>query len=519
VGLIADAMFPLHAAGDVQSLSTLTSVIHALALGGGRGGGDWVDNGGGSLASRRQSSRGEQDALWEEGDDDDEGDRDDTGDGDDGWRTGRRDGDEAAGGGAVRRPRMSLPASAPAAASTAAGGGSVASTSPRSAGVGSATAPGAGLGSRASEAGAEEGGGGGDGGTGHAGFLGTPRSREHRSGDPGRRSPSPPPPPPPPHPPPSTPVAAVGASGRSGSSHTRLRTRGEQLTPLRSTPASPLPLESVRSPLGAGSAQRSSTPTSRAGAPSRLATNPARPQSAMRLGGRAPSASRLPARPPSPAHASPVVPTPPPPPTAAPTAPVLAGPDGTGAGSSAEVDRSDAGSVATAVRIRTHHVPYRNSKLTRLLQRSLGGNAKTVLIVCANPAPEDAAETLSALRFGQRAQLVRNVVSRNVVLSPDVLVRQLAKANETLAAQAAVLESLRLTLERLVGGGEGVGGGDALAAMLTALRSPAAATDRCCTCGCCSWYHLSSFDHRRTHQRRWLAHRCQRRGGSIGIST
>jgi hypothetical protein len=146
-----------------------------------------------------------------------------------------------------------------------------------------------------------------------------------------------------------------------------------------------------------------------------------------------------------------------------------------------DTDRSDAGSVVTTgSRVRAHHVPYRNSKLTRLLQRSLGGNAKTVLIVCANPAPEDAAETLSSLRFGQRAQLVKNVVSRNVVLSPDVLVRQLAKANEALAAQAAVLESLRSALERMVGGGGGDGGAGALAAMLAALNAaaPAAAVQQ-----------------------------------------
>ncbi|PNH09544.1 Kinesin-related protein 3 [Tetrabaena socialis] len=48
------------------------------------------------------------------------------------------------------------------------------------------------------------------------------------------------------------------------------------------------------------------------------------------------------------------------------------------------------------------HVPYRDSKLTRVLQDSLGGSARTVLVVCCSPCLENAAETLSTLRFGAR---------------------------------------------------------------------------------------------------------------------
>eukprot|EP00891_Asterochloris_glomerata_P002689 jgi/Astpho2/2689/gw1.00050.167.1_t len=48
------------------------------------------------------------------------------------------------------------------------------------------------------------------------------------------------------------------------------------------------------------------------------------------------------------------------------------------------------------------HIPYRDSKLTRVLQDSLGGSARTALIVCCSPSSEDAAETLSSLRFGSR---------------------------------------------------------------------------------------------------------------------
>ncbi|EFJ40297.1 Kif5 kinesin, partial [Volvox carteri f. nagariensis] len=51
---------------------------------------------------------------------------------------------------------------------------------------------------------------------------------------------------------------------------------------------------------------------------------------------------------------------------------------------------------------KARHVPYRDSKLTRVLQDSLGGSARTVLIICCSPCLENAAETLSSLRFGSR---------------------------------------------------------------------------------------------------------------------
>ena len=46
------------------------------------------------------------------------------------------------------------------------------------------------------------------------------------------------------------------------------------------------------------------------------------------------------------------------------------------------------------------HIPYRDSKLTRVLQESLGGNARTALIVTMSPARDNEDETVSTLRFG-----------------------------------------------------------------------------------------------------------------------
>lgn len=54
------------------------------------------------------------------------------------------------------------------------------------------------------------------------------------------------------------------------------------------------------------------------------------------------------------------------------------------------------------------HIPYRDSKLTRLLQESLGGNSKTNLIINVSPSSLNDHETLSSLRFGYRAKEIKN---------------------------------------------------------------------------------------------------------------
>ncbi|VDO40745.1 unnamed protein product [Haemonchus placei] len=54
------------------------------------------------------------------------------------------------------------------------------------------------------------------------------------------------------------------------------------------------------------------------------------------------------------------------------------------------------------------HIPYRDSKITRLLQDSLGGNSYTVMIACVSPADSNAEETLSTLRYADRAKKIKN---------------------------------------------------------------------------------------------------------------
>lgn len=56
---------------------------------------------------------------------------------------------------------------------------------------------------------------------------------------------------------------------------------------------------------------------------------------------------------------------------------------------------------------KANHIPYRDSKLTRILQDSLGGNSQTALLCCCSPSCSNASKTLSTLRFGARAKHVK----------------------------------------------------------------------------------------------------------------
>ncbi|KAL2478233.1 ATP binding microtubule motor family protein [Forsythia ovata] len=56
---------------------------------------------------------------------------------------------------------------------------------------------------------------------------------------------------------------------------------------------------------------------------------------------------------------------------------------------------------------RANHIPYRDSKLTRILQDAFGGNSQTALLCCCSPSPSNASESLSTLRFGARAKHIK----------------------------------------------------------------------------------------------------------------
>ncbi|GFO28017.1 kinesin-like protein, partial [Plakobranchus ocellatus] len=85
---------------------------------------------------------------------------------------------------------------------------------------------------------------------------------------------------------------------------------------------------------------------------------------------------------------------------------------------------------------RGSHVPYRDSKLTRLLQDSLGGNSRTLMIACISPTDQDFMETLNTLKYANRARNIKNKVTANQ-----------DKASRQLAALRAEVAALQLELQ------------------------------------------------------------------------
>ncbi|KIM87108.1 hypothetical protein PILCRDRAFT_95952 [Piloderma croceum F 1598] len=92
------------------------------------------------------------------------------------------------------------------------------------------------------------------------------------------------------------------------------------------------------------------------------------------------------------------------------------------------------------------HIPYRDSKLTRILQESLGGNSRTTLIINCSPSSYNEPETLSTLRFGIRAKSIKNTARVNAELSPTELKGMLSKANLANTKYKTYIESLEAEL-------------------------------------------------------------------------
>lgn len=88
------------------------------------------------------------------------------------------------------------------------------------------------------------------------------------------------------------------------------------------------------------------------------------------------------------------------------------------------------------------HVPYRDSKLTRLLKQSLGGNCKTVMIVCVSPSSAHYDETHNTLQYANRAKEIKTKAIRNVI-SVD---RHVAQYCQQIMEQQQLIDTLKRQL-------------------------------------------------------------------------
>ena len=93
---------------------------------------------------------------------------------------------------------------------------------------------------------------------------------------------------------------------------------------------------------------------------------------------------------------------------------------------------STLGNVIHALTHKSEHIPYRDSKLTRLLKESLGGNYKTSLIVTCSPHSYNLDEVISSLLFAKRVKTIKNVVKVNIKYSYEELQKMVYLLNAKL---------------------------------------------------------------------------------------
>ena len=107
------------------------------------------------------------------------------------------------------------------------------------------------------------------------------------------------------------------------------------------------------------------------------------------------------------------------------------------------------GNVINALSSSKPHVPYRDSKLTRVLQDCLGGNSKTSLVVTCSPSSYNVAETVSTIRFGQRAKKVVCKARVNREESIDEYKKQLSVADKKEKELMAFVKALCLQMRKM----------------------------------------------------------------------
>jgi hypothetical protein len=92
------------------------------------------------------------------------------------------------------------------------------------------------------------------------------------------------------------------------------------------------------------------------------------------------------------------------------------------------------------------HIPYRDSKLTFLLQDSLGGNSKTVLIATASPSPLSYSETIGTLNFAKRVKEIKNIPKINKYESATSLLKRIEELKTRLTEQENLYSELKANI-------------------------------------------------------------------------
>ncbi|EGD74148.1 cenpe protein [Salpingoeca rosetta] len=96
--------------------------------------------------------------------------------------------------------------------------------------------------------------------------------------------------------------------------------------------------------------------------------------------------------------------------------------------------------LSDGVTSETGHIPYRDSKLTRILQNSLGGNARTAIICTITPASLHVDESISTLKFASRAKTIKNNVVVNEVYDDAAMLRKMKREINQLKKRNQLLE-------------------------------------------------------------------------------